>query len=270
MGGIFPKVKTKPPLSMQKLLFVAALAFTGTSSLPSATVPIFEERFNDPGSLEYVHGAERGPGLTDQSGDQAYQAHVETPDPTQPQPGAQVEDTAQLTGDLSQFTVTLWYKPDREIQDPDSLLHLGGFYLLWDKARGLTMRLNVPPGGADFSNWFSAGIKGPVLASNAVDQWIFYAITWNFDTRACLIYQATTGAPVELFGQKHDFDITGPVKGSSTNVIGNHLAPRGNVVGDRPFSGRIDNIRVYDKALDQNAIEAIRTADLAGESPKLP
>jgi hypothetical protein len=255
---------------MQKTLLVTMLALSGTLSLRAATVPIFEERFNDAGSLEYSNGAEQGPGLTDKPGDKAYKAHAETPDPTQPQPGATLEDTSQLTGDLSQFTLTLWYKADREIQDPDSLAHLGGFYLLWDKVRGLTLRLNLPPGGADFSNWFNAGIKGPVLSSNSVDEWIFYAITWNYDTRSCVIYQGTAAVPCAVFGEKHNFDVTGPVKGSTSHAIGNHLAPRSNSLGSRPFSGQIDNIRVYDTALDQNAIEAIRTADLANTSPKLP
>lgn len=255
---------------MTKRPLILALALCAWLPLHAATTPIFEERFNEAGTLEYLNGAEQGPGLSGKPEDKAYSTRVETPDPTQPQPGALVADSSQLTGDLSQFTVTLWYKLDREIQDPDSLLHLGGFYLLWDKVRGLTMRLGLPPGGADFSNWFNAGVKGPILSSNAVDEWIFYAITWDYDTKSCVIYQGSATAPCEVFGQKDHFEVTGPVKGSTTNAIGNHYTDKGNTVGNRPFSGQIDDIRVYDKVLDQTAIEAIRTADLANAEPKLP
>jgi len=236
----------------------------------AAATPIFEERFNETGTVELVNGAELGPGLSNKPEDKAYSARAEAPDPAQPQPGAVVHDPAGLSGDLSQFTMTLWYKCNREIQDPDSLIHLGGFYLLWDKARGLTMRLGLPSGSGSFSNWFSAGIKGPVTPANAVDEWIFYAITWDYDAKACIIYQGTATAPVAVAGERHGFEVGGPVRGGLTKLIGNNMDGRTKSAGGRPFSGQIDNIRIYDKVLDQNAIEAIRSADTENTAPKLP
>jgi hypothetical protein len=254
---------------MCKSLLPVLCALSACGTLFAAT-PIFQERFNDSGTVEYLNGAEAGPGLTTQPGDKAYAARVETPDPTQPQPGATVDDVSALNGDLSQFTVTLWYKANREIQDPDSLIHIGGFYLLWDRVRGLTMRLGLPLGGEDFSNWFSPSIKGPVLPFNAVDEWIFYAITWNYDTRSCIIYQGTASAPAEIASEKHSFAVTGRVLGSTASIIGNHVDGHGNVIGHRAFSGQIDNIRIYDTVLDLDAIDVIRKADLANSDPKLP
>lgn len=241
--------------------------------LQAATVPLLQERFNDTSSLEYLNGAEQGPdksGVSGKAGDKAYSAKVDVPDPTQPQPGAVLLNSSLFSDDLRQFTVTVWYKANREIQDPDSLLHLGGFYLLWDKVRGWTMRLGVPPGGEPFSSWFNAGIKGPLLSSNAEGEWIFYAISWDLDAKTCVIYQGTANDSSEVFREQTGFEVPGPVKGAATNAIGNNFDPKGNTVGNRPFSGDIDNIRIYDKALDQSAIEAIRAADVANAEPKLP
>lgn len=258
---------------MTKLLFPTLAVLVSCSVLSAATTPILRERFNDAASLEYLNGAEQGPdksGVSGKAGDKAYSAKAEVPDPTQPQPGALFLDSSLLSDDLRQFTVTVWYKANREIQDPDSLIHLGGFYLLWDKARGWTMRLGLPPGGEPFSSWFNAGIKGPLLASDAVGEWIFYAISWDLDARTCLIYQGTANDSAEVFREQTAFEVTGPVKGAATNAIGNNFDPKGNTVGSRPFSGEIDNIRIYDKALDHSAIEAIRTADMANTEPPLP
>jgi hypothetical protein len=258
---------------MTKSLSATIAILFSCVSLPAAVVPILQERFNDTSSLEYLNGAEQGPdksGVSGKAGDKAYSAKVDVPDPSQPQPGAMLLDSSLLSNDLRQFTVTLWYKTNREVQDPDSLLHLGGFYLLWDKVRGWTMRLELPPGGEPFSSWFNAGIKGPLLASNAEGEWIFYAISWDLDARTCVIYQGTTSESVEVFRDQTNFEVPGPVKAAATNAIGNNFDSKGNTVGTRPFSGGIDNIRIYDKALDHSAIEAIRTADLANTDPSIP
>lgn len=252
---------------------LALAALFSCTSLPAATAPLLQERFNDASSLEYLNGAEQGPdtsGVSGKAGDKAYSAKAEVPDPDQPQPGALFLDSSLLSDDLRQFTVTVWYKANREIQDPDSLIHLGGFYLLWDKVRGWTMRLGLPPGGEPFSSWFNAGIKGPLLATNAVGEWIFYAISWDLDARTCVIYQGTSNDSVEIFREQTNFEVPGPVKGAATNAIGNNFNPKANTVGNRPFSGEIDNIRIYDKALDQTGIEAIRKADTENTDPRLP
>lgn len=254
---------------VKQMLFVSLL-LVGFLPGHAAPVPIFEERFNDSGQIELMNGAKLDSGLSGKPQDKAYSAQPETLDPAQPQPGAAALNVSDLSGDLSQFTVTLWYKCNREVKDPDSLIHLGGFYLLWDRARGLTMRLGLPPGGTGSSNWFSAGTKGPVIPPNTVDEWIFYAITWDYDAKSCIVYQGSTTAAVEAASEKHGFEVTGPVKGGTTNMIGNSLDGRTKSAGGRPFSGQIDNIRIYDKVLDQSSIESIRVADLANTEPKLP
>lgn len=253
-------------------LSLAIAALFSCASLPAATAPLLQERFNDASSLEYLNGAEQGAdksGVSGKAGDKAYSANAETPDPSQPQPGAMFLDSSALSGDLRQFTVTVWYKANRAPQDPDSLLRLGGFYLLWDNARGWTMRIEVPPGGEPFSNWFNTGLKGPFLTANSVGEWIFYAISWDLDSRTCVIYQGTTNDSAEVFREQANFEVPGPVKGATTNVIGNDFKANGNTVGSRPFSGEIDNLRIYEKALDQTEIETIRKADTENEDPRL-
>lgn len=99
---------------MKKLLFVSALTLC-SARLPAATTPLFQERFNDSGNIEYVNGAAQGAdnsGVSGKPNDKSYFAHVEVVDPTQPQPGALLNSSPQA-GDLQKFTVTLWYKADR-------------------------------------------------------------------------------------------------------------------------------------------------------------
>lgn len=257
---------------MKKLLFVPSALALCCATLHAATTPLFQERFNDSGNIEYVNGAAQGPdksGVSGKPNDKSYFAHVEVVDPAQPQPAALLNSSPQA-GDLQKFTVTLWYKADRAIKDPDSLFSIGGLYLIYQEQRGLTLRVEVPKGAEPFANWFSGGIKGPLLPSDSTEEWIFYAISWDLDAKICTIYQGTKNDPATVQKEIAGFDLPGPVQPTNTRAIGNNFNSQSNSVGDRPFSGNLDNFRIYDKTLDQSAIEAIRTADVANAEPTIP
>lgn len=100
------------------------------------------------------------------------------------------------------------------------------------------------------SQYFSAG-----SGYAKVGEWVFVAITWN-------------GGRIDFYvGDRHS-----PAKPAGSGVFAGQLGDEkqalvlGNTgAGNRGFDGKLDNFRLYDGALSPVAIEALRTADVAGQ-----
>lgn len=230
-------------------IFAAAGLFAGSL----CAEPVFQERFNEvPSAIEFLNGAvqgEAGSGVSGKPEDRAYVAASE-PGVENPPPPAGVIHDAPGT-ELENYTVTVWYKADRELRDPDTLFHFGGLYLLWDKRMGFTMRLQ---------KWVGTGFNGPLLKWDTPNEWIFYAFTWNAESQIATIYQGTSTEPIGLPSERSVPEVTGKNGIGGNCIIGNDWKGKGPHT--RPFNGTIDNMRVFNTALSEESIEAVRAADV--------
>ena len=119
--------------------------------------------------------------------------------------------------------------------------------------------------------WIVTGAGGPLIRWTAQGEWVFYAITWDLQTQKATVYQGTAFDAARAQREFPAPTIKDPLgAGGGPVIIGNDWTDKSRGPSNRPFSGSIDNIRIYDKALGDDAIEAIRAADLENEEPKLP
>jgi hypothetical protein len=116
--------------------------------------------------------------------------------------------------------------------------------------------------------WINTGVNGPVLPWNTTGEWIFYALTWDGARQTATIYQGTATNSAIVQRQFAVPEINTPIPGGGPAYIGNDQKNGGP--GNRAFSGGIDDIRIYDKALDEKSIEAIRAADAVNIEGGLP
>lgn len=250
---------------MKRIVCPAMALAAGLMSLRAATEPVYAERFNsDAPAIDFRNGSQQGAGGSGVSGKPADRAYVATFDPANggsvPPPGAIAENLV-LPTEMAQFTVTVWYKADRDVQEPDTLFHLASFYLLCSRGGGWTMRL---------PQWIITGPRGPLIQWTAQGEWVFYAITWDLQTQKATVYQGTALDGARAQQEFPTPNMKDPLGVGGPAIIGNDWTDKSRGPSNRPFSGSIDNIRIYDKALSDEAIEAIRTADLENAEPKLP
>lgn len=244
-----------------RILIVAAGIAAAVGALRAEIASVYEENFNSVApALEFLNEAQQGAdgsGVSGKPGDRAYVAAYD-PEKGGPTPGAVIPDLV-LPPEMRQCTIIVWYKPEREVREPDTLFHIGHFYLLGARNGGWTMRL---------PQWVTTGPNGSIVKWSQPGEWIFYALAWDLDLRAAKVFQGTAtdyAAPSHEMGTP---DIKEPIGTGGPAIIGNDWSDKWRGPSNRPFCGSIDNIRIYGEALEEQEIEAIRAADIENGRPK--
>ena len=170
------------------------------------------------------------------------------------------------TAGLDEVTATFWYKPDANQLPVITPLDINGLTLITDKADEWTLRVGAKV-EAGKMYWFPSG-KSP--AWRTPGDWQFIAVTWKRNPSEVVWYQATKTQEVKEARRKTS-NLTPEAglmarNGNWPDVIGNTANSKSY---DRAFSGSIDNVRIFGKALDVPAIEAVRQADLKNAAPSL-
>lgn len=235
---------------------------------------IYEARFNEPGDLDFQNGASLGAdrsGVSGKPGDKAYSAEVaegvEFPEGTAGPMGVMTEEPLTVPDPYEEMTVTCWYKAHRTIQGAANLFSALGGLLIWDENVGqwvLRIRATVV-NDPTTTYWFYSGNHPPLIKWGEPGEWIFFAATWRREGSRVAFYQGDKHSGVVL-AKEQTREESGPIemKRPSRNVIGNDWVKR-----NRSFNGRIDNLRFYSKALDQETLEKLRKADLNNEPAPL-
>jgi hypothetical protein len=132
-----------------------------------------------------------------------------------------------------------------------------------------TIRIDAPARSGQQGGYpVLIGHKGPMGEWLVPGEWNFFAFTWKFSSQEAAVYQGTL-AGIHL-ATSHTTDVTGPIHLKS-NWFGGIGNCRSDLLGHRamrPMCGYIDNVRIFSRALDANAIEAIYKADLKNEAPE--
>lgn len=243
------------------------LSFFVLNHVLALDAPIFQERFNEQGNVEFVNGSQlgaAGSGVSGKQDDMAYTAPaVDSSAKMQP---AGVVASPQLPASLDEVTVTLWYKVARTPVDATTLLNAGGIYLLWqgDQQGSWNMRLEMPI-EKKMRAWFNPGKARSITAWNAEGQWIFYALTWKRSSGEAVVYQGTSSdsAAEQRRWQNSEavLSLDNALYAGMPGIIGNSFDAKTKLPGMRAFAGDIDNIRIFGTALSAEDMEKVRAAD---------
>lgn len=265
--SIEPQVATAEPVRREFYLYRGEMP--PPIPLPRQELVNLEARFNEPDpDVALVNGAmlgAPGSGVSGQPGDRAY---VAVPDPEQPEQGpvAQLRHRPSVQG-LDAFTLTLWWRAGANQRVPFCLFDLTGALLIGEP-NGLTFRHGAQV-ERNVRYWFPLGNKGPLGEWLQPDRWVFAAFVWDRTANTFQVYQGTKDHPVEACAVAQRNEPVGSLAGRADDrpdAIGNTLA----TTYQRPFNGSLDNLRILTRALDAQAIEAIRQADLANLPPQIP
>ena len=240
-----------------------------SSTAPASSgSPIYANRLNDVTGLDLKNGASIGAdasGVSGLAGDKGYLA-VPAPAASTAGPMALLTTgpSTPVTGD--ELTVTVWYKPDGEVKDAATLFNGFGSSLLWEaKAASWIWRVASSaakdPTNPKALTWYSTG-KAPVTPG----QWTFLALVWKREGNTAQCYIGSTTAPLTLANTLTRKEIVESFTEPSAmkRVIGNDPNK-----GDRAFTGSVDDLRVFSKALGSGDLEKIRHADLKNLPPSL-
>ncbi|MEI6492330.1 MAG: LamG-like jellyroll fold domain-containing protein [Verrucomicrobiota bacterium] len=243
------------------------LAFCGMLAAVSAET-LYEQRFNDDTDIQFLKGAEAGPagsGVSGKAADKAYTADTNSA----PNAVAVISPTHN-TMEADELTVTAWYKPRADIAGGTTLFCAFGTVLMWDgNSHGWIWRVETSiaePGVNQSPYWFGTG-KSPQSDWGISGDWTFIALVWKRDGSWVGFYQGDKNSPASLVRETTRAGEVLPLKieGNTNFTIGNDKNK-----ADRVFNGEIDNVRFFTKALDADAIEKIRGADLKNEEIKIP
>lgn len=244
-------------------LWIAALML---AFMPDARAEsMYEQNFND-ATIQLLDGAQFGPdasGASGKPGDKSYLAETSA----LPKAVALIPTGSIPAGvQLDELTVTAWYKPSGDQNDATTLFSALGSVLIWDSAKKQWVwRVEVAKtDGSTGPYWFylSSPPAGEWLKPG---EWTFIVLTWSRNESLARFYQGDSStAPVlgREMVRKEQVDSLA-IDGKKKNTIGNDRSKT-----ERAFGGEIDNVRFYDKALDEDAIAAIYKADLANEPVK--
>ncbi|MDF3058962.1 MAG: hypothetical protein K0R17_3177 [Rariglobus sp.] len=254
---------------MKNRLLLTLFATTALLHAQPVKFPIFEANFNGPGKgIELVNGAvlgAPGSGVSGKSDDRAY---VGTPASTEQERNGPVAVARKpiAPNALSVFTCTFWYYLDETgpvLQVP--LSTAGILFLMHDK--GFELRIENQP-EVPRAYVFTPGLSGPCAGWRDRKQWIFAAFSWEQKTNTLIVFQGTPKQPVAYMR-----DMTGPMPANASmprEDLGRDPETIGNTSRtlDRPLAGKMDNVRFYDRVLEQRELEIIRKADLANQPVK--
>ena len=248
------------------IVFLAAAAFH-TSAL--GQTPEFEARFNDATSVDLQNGAMLGPGVSGQPDDQSYTADASKAVDAKRGPMALSAANNPVTG-IEEFTITVWFKPLGAIANDVTLFELLGTVLIWEeKTAQWVLRIDTKPASdpKPSSYWFHAGGAAPLGTWATPNEWNYLAMVWKKTGKKVVFYQGSSTTPVTVGPEVICRQAVEPLseRRDAKRVVGNCSGAK-----NRPFSGSIDDFRFYTKALDPDAIEKIRLADLKNKAPVLP
>lgn len=256
---------------MKQFLFVALSTVALAQSVAAIDTPLFEQKFNDQGNVEFVNGAQLGVAGSGVSGKEADMAYTAPPanvgDELQP---AGVVADPQLPGELEEVTVTAWYKIANPPVDATSLLNVGGIYLLWqgEQSGNWNMRLEMSLENR-MRAWFNPHKAGSILGWNTEGQWIFYAMTWKRVGGEVVVYQGTAQDNIaeqrRWEGSEAVNAFNNALYPGVPAVIGNSYDAKTKKSGKRAFAGDIDNVRIFGSALSSEDIDKVRMADAAND-----
>jgi len=262
---------SRPAILVLSLLLLQLRLLLASSSGIDQGDLMFEERFNTPPlQLEYLNGskiAADSSGVSGKLGDSAYLSGVVSQAEKTPGPVARILKKEEEQS-LKEITLTMWFNGIGMQSDVATLLGYFGIVLINDKT--FTVRLEAEREPQTQGNWVTVGRKGPLGEWIQPGQWNFFAFTWKFATQTAVIYQGTPSGFQVV--STRTTNVTGPiqVKPKLFGGIGNSKTDESGKQAQRPFSGYIDDVRIFSKALDENSIKAIYQADLKNESIKAP
>ena len=139
----------------------------------------------------------------------------------------------------------------------------------WDEKGFWTWRIGTKPAGdAKWFYWFPTNNTAPQGSWDNSGNWTFLAAVWKRSAAKVTFYAGSRAASTAVAGEKKRPESVEPLSENPKYVrtIGN----RQGAVKDRPFNGDIDDVRFFAKALDPEAIEKIRLADVNNEPVDAP
>ncbi len=163
-------------------------------------------------------------------------------------------------GSLSSLTLTGWFKADEVIGNGAYILNTEEFKLrAYDVAfPSTTGVLQLTIGGV-------ASPRSTTVNSDYtnVGSWVFFAVVW--DGANISFYDGTTANEVAQLGTTQAYAPTMGTVEDDYLYVGNitDAASITNPGFARVFDGQLDNIRVYDEALNLSSLQTIRANDMA-------
>ncbi len=169
---------------------------------------------------------------------------------------------------LSAFTIAFWFNADQPLSSAANRFFFNA-NTATKITHGFTLRAVSRTSGGRRSHAleFWPGLNGeetkPVVSQyfapgtgySKVGEWVFVVMTWN-------------GGRVDFYVGDRNTPVKPAGSGAFSGSFGDDKRPLviGNTAAlDRGFDGKLDNFRLYDGALSPVAIEALRTADVAGQ-----
>ncbi|RRJ95106.1 LamG domain-containing protein [Opitutaceae bacterium TAV4] len=206
-----------------------------------------------------VQGADKT-GVSGQTGDRAFNNTASTMGyNTVPTGGGGV--SAPSLGNLSSFTVTLWFKTDgkQPLKNSARLFDASNRFVLAGLASGrVALTYNLGSGNSGTL----IDVTDTTTLANQDPSWVFIALTYDGTSTTGLdnvkIYAGSASESVKLIGSNSSVSITG-IQNLPTLYFGVN-----GPAGGRAFDGWLDDIRVYGNAstgagaLSIEALDAVR------------
>jgi len=166
------------------------------------------------------------------------------------QAGGAVTLDATSLGELEQMTLTLWFKPICP-NIPARLLYYAPCWDLFVAHDHIGFKVRHK--GKD--HHAHTGRSAPTAVQDA---WNFIAVTFDRRTGEAHCYHALLGRDIRVAGkwQLPPFDQA------------EHYLEIGNLAGIRPFKGYIDSVRVFDRVLPQDQVDALYLSEVRMQSLK--
>lgn len=253
-----------------RLLAVILVASFSALRADPLKAPIFEETFNVAHSrIDYRNGAGLGGPGTGVSGKPADRAYMAVPRSTEQErngPGG-LAVSPIAPDSLSAFTCAFWYFLDEQGPELQVPLSTAGVLFLMHE-RGFEVRIEQSAEQPKQIS-FTPGPQGPHAGWRDRGRWIFAAFSWDQAKNTLTVHQGTPDKAVAFMR-----DVSRDAPGKPTLPRGD-LARDPETIGntfktfDRPLSGRMDNVRLFDRVLDRAELEKIRQADLGNVAPTL-
>jgi len=215
---------------------------TGTTSANSGTVTGATATFSGGAGFSAANNAPSGAGFSMNNSDSTMGAR-----------GATVTDASlnDSLDNLTSMTLTGWYKADGVLNAPNNprlfnkaanTIGTGEFAFYASDVSQLRLQLGA------------TSFDAPNSLYNQTTEWVFFAVTY------------TGGSGGAFYAGDQDTAVTGTAGTYATSIanIGSNTLPLvlGNrsQTADRPFDGFLDDMRVYNEALNLSQIEGIRAS----------